>query len=245
MHDFTCVKFCPFGLYADASGICVSTCPSSTYGENTTTECLGTCLTGYAQGSLCVAKCNDGLFGENFICKSGCTAPARASNQTNLCVSMCEAGTYLLNGKCELACTTGYADPALNECKTSCSNGRFADPTTNKCVETCPAGYYRDATGFCLNDCSPNSRRADNITWNCESQCSNGSWGSAFNCVNKCPPLSYGYTVNRDCYTIPNRPSTTLFADNNTQTWVTVCPLSPLTFGDRTKKECVPSCISG
>ena len=70
MYNFTCVKFCPYGFYADSSGVCVAPCPSSTYGENTTTECLGTCLTGYAQGSLCVAKCDDGLFGENLICKS-------------------------------------------------------------------------------------------------------------------------------------------------------------------------------
>lgn len=51
-----------------------------------------------------------------------------------------------------------------------------------------------------------------------------------------CPPGFYGYTADRDCYNIANQPLTTLFADNNTQTWVTVCPLSPLLYGDRTKK---------
>jgi len=57
------VKFCPFGFYADSNGICILTCTSGTYGENTTTECVSTCITGYAQGNLCVAKCDDGLFG--------------------------------------------------------------------------------------------------------------------------------------------------------------------------------------
>ena len=30
--DMTCVLFCPQGLYANSSGICVSTCPGSTFG---------------------------------------------------------------------------------------------------------------------------------------------------------------------------------------------------------------------
>jgi len=183
-----------------------------------------------------VAKCDDGLFGENKVCKSSCTSPARASNQTNLCVSMCETGSYLLSGKCELACTTGlYADPSTNECSSSCTNGLFGDLTTNKCVQTCPSGYYRDSTGFCLNDCSPNSRRADNITWNCESKCSDGTWGHNFRCLKICPSGYFGYTVDRDCYALSNLPEMTLFADNTTQTWVSNCPLSPLRYGDRTK----------
>ena len=46
-------------------------------------------MTGFAQGTLCVAKCDDGLFGENKICKNSCTSPNRASNETNMCVSNC------------------------------------------------------------------------------------------------------------------------------------------------------------
>lgn len=53
-YNNTCLKYCPYGFYANSSGNCVSSCSGGLYGENTTTQCLGTCITGYAQVNLCV-----------------------------------------------------------------------------------------------------------------------------------------------------------------------------------------------
>lgn len=62
-YNLTCVRLCPLNYYANSSGFCVSPCPGSTYGENSTTTCESTCLTGYASGSLCVAICPVGTYG--------------------------------------------------------------------------------------------------------------------------------------------------------------------------------------
>lgn len=72
--DMTCITYCPQGYYANDLGVCVvpSSCPSSTYGENSTTTCLGTCLTGFAHINLCIAICPNGYFGENFKCVTSC-----------------------------------------------------------------------------------------------------------------------------------------------------------------------------
>lgn len=57
-----------------------------------------------------------------------------------------------------------------------------------------------------------------------------------------CPPGFYGYTIDNDCYNIANIPDVTLFADNVTQTWVSICSYNPLKFGDTYSHECVTAC---
>lgn len=136
---------------------------------------------------------------------------------------------------CETSCSSGtYADPNTNLCSTSCTLGRYADSSTNTCVETCPVDSYRDPSFVCKTDCSP--LRADNITGTCTSECSDGYWGYNNECIDICPDFYYGYDVDRDCYDIASRPDSSLFADNVTQTWVSVCPYEPLTFGDPLSK---------
>jgi hypothetical protein len=71
LFDFNnvCVKFCPYGYYADTNGHCVSPCPlAALFGENTTTTCRTTCITGYAYNRLCIAICPDGHWGYNGVC---------------------------------------------------------------------------------------------------------------------------------------------------------------------------------
>lgn len=116
--DMTCVQFCPQGFYANSSGICVSTCPGSSVGENSTTTCLPTCLTGFAHNNLCIAVCPNGFYGENYLCVSSCQIVGNfVSNVTNTCVSNCTNGTYARNGTCSLTCASGtYADPLTNRC---------------------------------------------------------------------------------------------------------------------------------
>ena len=77
--------------------------------------------------------------------------------------------------------------------------------------------------------------------------CSAGYWGYNYLCLLVCPSSYYGYLADRICYTVPNRPisSPIYFADNLTQTWVTVCPLSPLAFGDIPLRYCLSTCLNG
>ena len=114
-----------------------------------------------------MAKCSDNLYGYDFQCINPCPNTHQASDETNLCVTTCPDGTFLESGTCESSCSSNYADPATHECSPTCTNGLFGDSTTNTCVSVCPIGYYRDSTGYCLNDCSVNNRKKDNITGNC------------------------------------------------------------------------------
>lgn len=138
------------------------------------------------------------------------------------------------------ACTTLYADPNTRLCSSSCTLSRYADIFTHRCVEVCSAGYYRDPSYICKSNCAPLLK--DTLTGTCTSMCSNGTWGYNNDCVTKCPPLYYGYSADRNCYSIANIPDITLFADNITQTWTSVCTINPLRFGDTQSHECVVDC---
>lgn len=105
----------------------------------------------------------------------------------------------------------------------------------------CPTGYYKSA-GYCATTCS-GVNFADNVTWSCTTMCSTGYWGYNFLCLTICPSTHYGYLSDRICYTnltLPN--SLVLFTDSITQTWVAVCPISPLRFGDRAIRTCIQFC---
>ena len=136
-----------------------------------------------------------------------------------------------------------YADPITNTCSGSCSDATYyADPTTNKCVKQCPTGYYIN-NRQCSTTCS-GIYFADNITWSCTPTCSLGYWGYNNLCIIICPQNLYAYTVDRICYSTSTLSSgLTLFADNQTQTWVSVCPLTPLAFGDTGFRMCIPACL--
>lgn len=185
--------------------------------------------------------CPDGWYGYAHVCHETCPT-GTASDLSNLCVSDCDHDTFNEGGVCVTNCTTDYADPDTHMCSASCQGGRYADPNTHRCVEVCPDGWYRDPTFVCSDDCSVGGRRADNITLTCTDKCSDGLWGYQNKCIEICPPLTYGYLPDRDCYDIASIPDPALFADNITQTWVSQCSESPLMFGDTLLHECVLSC---
>lgn len=163
-----------------------------------------------------------------------------AENLTRTCVSTCANTTYEESNACVSKCSNGsYADPLINKCSGSCTGGYYGDPSTNKCVQQCPVGYYKDSTMYCLKKCV--GKFADNITWSCTGKCSTGYWGFNLSCETICPNNTFGYLPDRICYQIVNRPvsSPVYFADNLTQTWVTECPLNPLTFGDTSLRYCI------
>lgn len=175
---------------------------------------------------------------------TSCQTGNTASNVTRTCISNCTNGTYAQNGGCFPNCTSGsYADPLTNICSGSCSSpSYYASPLTNTCVQQCPPGYYI-SSGFCSTTCS-DSFFADNVTWSCTLNCSTGYWGYNNVCHTSCPPNFYAYTDDRICYNTSTFPtSIARFADNVTQTWVTVCPLNPLSFGDTTTRYCISTCL--
>lgn len=135
-------------------------------------------------------------------------------------------------------CTSGFADPNLRICDSSCSLSRYRDPSTKTCVLVCPSNSFRDPSFICKTDCSP--LRIDRLTGNCVEKCSNGTWGHQNVCINRCPNGTWGHDdgTTRDCKTIAEMSLPNLFADNVTQTWVLICPQAPLTFADTSTKRC-------
>lgn len=167
-----------------------------------------------------------------------------ASNLTNTCVSTCVTGTYAQSGACSPTCTSGtYADPLTNRCSGSCSGAAYyGSPVSNTCVLQCPPAYYKN-NGYCTTGCTT-IYFADNVTWSCTPTCSTGFWGHNNLCLSICPSGFFGYLSDRICYSIATLPiSIVMFANNITQTWESVCPLNPLTFGDRTLRYCIPGCL--
>jgi hypothetical protein len=73
-----CVQLCPNGLYANTSGDCipVSSCPTTYYGENSTTQCVVNCITGFADSNsgYCIAVCPNSWYGDNThkVCTQSC-----------------------------------------------------------------------------------------------------------------------------------------------------------------------------
>jgi hypothetical protein len=95
MYNFRCVQSCPQGYYANSTGECVvpASCNPSTFADNSTTKCVGTCPAGsFADNSshYCIAVCPDGTYGDNLKCVSTCvTTNTIASNITQLCQGIC------------------------------------------------------------------------------------------------------------------------------------------------------------
>lgn len=168
----------------------------------------------------------------------------------NLCVATCPPFTYSDGTNCVTGCTSpDYADDYTQTCTPLCptsSQSTYGSSTLHKCVAVCPATYFRDVTQVCKNNCNP--RFADNITLNCEVQCSVGSWGdkNSWSCLSSCVAGEYGYTVDRICYTptqLAGISVTGLFGDPVSKTYVATCQLSPfLYFGDPNTGTCVSVC---
>ena len=206
-YNFRCVKVCPVGYFADALNDCVvpTSCDANTYGDNSTTTCVGTCPAGSFADPIsryCIAVCPNTYFGDNKVCVQTCqTASTTASNITQLCEAICPNYTYSLNGHCYANCTGSlYQNDDSHLCDTACPAGLFADPVSHRCLQYCQTGYYRQSSGtsagFCVlenSGCSP--LFADFVTGNCVTKCSTGYWGYTGNytCNSWCPIGLYGY----------------------------------------------------
>jgi hypothetical protein len=110
-YGFRCVRYCPEGYFANADLNCVvpAACNGSTYGDNSTTECVGTCPSGsFADpvSKYCIAVCPDHYYGDDKVCVQNCTTPGTvASNISQLCEGICPNYTYGYQGECYPDCS--------------------------------------------------------------------------------------------------------------------------------------------
>lgn len=81
----------------------------------------------------------------------------------------------------------------------------FGDPIIKQCVIVCPATYYGDpSSNLCVQQCNfTNNLYADNITGNCTTKCTLGTFGVNDTigpiCQNFCPNGSYALDTTRIC----------------------------------------------
>jgi hypothetical protein len=76
-YNRRCVKYCPYGYYANDLGNCVvsTSCDTGKYGDNSTTKCVTPCPAGsYADPTsrFCIAVCPDNSYGDNLKCVTAC-----------------------------------------------------------------------------------------------------------------------------------------------------------------------------
>jgi hypothetical protein len=233
--------------------------PANYYSENTTKQCLMTCLTGYSDPVTheCTANCSKGSYGHNKQCLLQCPGSPTvfADDTTNLCVALCPTGTYgsTTLKKCVAVCPSphfGYSDATTRSCTNPCPTGFFADNSTRVCVSKCPSvpamfGYVPTRT--CFEVCPFGYADMNNATRLCVAitECSPTlnlfADNSSKSCVSVCPtvPSTFGNPLNRQCMsTCPS--ANNLYADNLTRRCVNPCPAP--TYADPLSQTCVSLC---
>lgn len=138
-----------------------------------------------------------------------------------------------INSLCQVECPSGnnlFGEPYSKTCVTACNNTGmiiplYADSLSRKCVLTCTGNQY-----------------ADPKTLKCVSStgCYNGTNSDPYlkQCVKRCYNETFAY--NGICYS--TRPSTTLFADEYSQSYVTALNCAGGLFADTSKGKCVSFC---
>lgn len=168
--------------------LCVSTCPSSSFADNTTGKCATDCSASpntFADPltTKCTNVCSGNNFGDDFdwYCRRRCTSPKYGDEMSKTCVSTCPAmnytfGSNLTDRLCVTSCagTGGYADPINRVCRDICVNNTtpqlYADDSTWSCVPRCPNGTWAEnSTLECLSGCLTGF--ADNSTQHCIDVC--------------------------------------------------------------------------
>lgn len=172
-----CVLRCPTNFYS-FNRTCEPTCPSPLYADNSTNECVSSCISSFASDDV-------------RVCVPGCAIYPLfplSDNSTNRCVNICPSDPdfYASNNVCVFNCPSGkFADPTagLRTCTDLCTTGLFSNPLSGRCEATCPIGYW-----------------GQNITNKCEPVCSVGFADNLTGlCVINCPTPTYAHTVNARC----------------------------------------------
>lgn len=246
---------CPTNTYSFAR-VCGSTCSSPYYADNTTNQCVLSCVNSFASNDswVCVPSC------------ASFTTYTIADNSTNQCVAICPSTPdyYVQNNVCVMYCTNGtYADPTagVRRCTSLCTDGLFSNPISGRCESACPNNYWGQSLSTNLNRCEPvcligfadnstglckltcpSPTYADPTTARCVKICPNGYFGEVNNtCVQKCTLYNYANPLTRTC--TPSCPSFAyLFAENTTAACVSNCSIVSNSYADRNINSCVSNC---
>lgn len=161
-----CTKQCPSGSYANNySKECVSTCPNvpnDTYSDNNSRICMDQCLPG------------EYGYQATLNCVRYCWWPYFADPTTRTCVQFCPDGYF--------------GDNFTATCGPTCPTNSFADPVTHRCLARCPALHqYFDYAGnwTCLKTC-PGGYYANTDLQACVSVCNSSTGMYNYPVTNQC-----------------------------------------------------------
>lgn len=231
--------------------------------------------------------CSDSYdeYGQWGVCRYTCIVDRFADPQANrTCVRNCSRSPLALFGiiAARRICVTAancptnfYGDNNTLTCVNPCSGTLpFGDPVSKQCVSDCPDGYYGDKVSrLCVRICNFTTYHyADNITGNCETLCTLGTFGvnaSAYDgipsceedcppgsfardtdriCVANCGPGLYGDPVTRKCYSNPFNCSEGYFANSVSNLCVLPADCQTVSlrhyFAQNSTKTCVSKCLS-
>lgn len=159
---------------------CLSTCPTSTYPDTSTSTCLScstSCLSCITTSTTCTS-CNNNTY---------------LLATTSQCVITCPTGTYAnatvnkcLN--CDISCLNGCTANST-DC-VGCKSGYYkVNATSTQCVNSCPSGSVNNsATGLC--ECSSSCATCSGTLTYCTS-CSSTLFLYQHACISTCPAQTY------------------------------------------------------
>ena len=173
----------------DSTKTCVSSCPATEYGNNSTNtcdQCNSSCQTCKGPGA-----------GECLTCASG------NLNFTSYCVSSCGNGKYSSGGvcySCLTQCSTCNSATACTGCNVVLGIAYYLQSNISSCVVSCPSGSYADSIhGQCMNCTSPCASCVNSDTYCLSCVASKYLVYGQNSCANSCPDGQYVITGTYTC----------------------------------------------
>ncbi len=173
----------------DSTNTCVSPCPTTEYGNNSTNTCDpcdNSCQT-----------CKGPNAGDCITCISG------SLNSTGYCVSSCGDGKYSSAGvcyNCAAQCLTCNSATSCTACRVVLGIPYYLQTNISSCVVNCPSGSYADSTHTQCRACTSSCATCVNSDAYCLSCVASKYLVFGENsCADSCPGGQYVLTGTYSC----------------------------------------------
>ena len=236
---------------------CIPKCPSNTYVDENTGECLSDCSKKIELQDgeyICLTQCSgDKYYYENSqLCLPDCYPGDYNIDGTKICAKSCSSSQYYYEYDSTITLTNnGDIIPNKDKCVSSCSS--TSKPFTrenNHCDVSCDSDisgdyYYNDEDKICKRHCDTNEKTNGKF---CVPSCQsienpelNKYEDENKNCLDSCSDSITGYIYNEErSFDCINECPSTKFIDNNL--CLASCPETENSNIYKYNNLCVPNC---
>ncbi|KAL4482623.1 hypothetical protein ABPG73_021283 [Tetrahymena malaccensis] len=207
------------------SSLCVNTCPSKYFGNQSTQiceKCDTTCQECTGQNSNQCTKCSGSLYLD-----------------ANKCVPVCQPGKFSnkSTNNCDLCDQSQCKECVDSSTKcTKCDTNLYLN-NDNTCQSSCPKGYFTNSKNGKCDQCDPNCETCFGPN---SDQCTNCKGNLYFDsislkCVEKCPQKYYANNQNNQCMECDK---SCLECTGSLKSQCTKCPDQIILFNN----QCISNC---